>query len=163
MLLQALPKAKTIASTRVLQRECMDGKSPGVRACGAKTWRATFAVEVGSSQMNSRSVQFRQTPLLCLREYKFKVLHALSGGPENKSAVPSLGTVSEGPFSSQVPALQLRVSAKGGRAFSGKGVVPNPSVKRTRNGVAPGPRGRVVYPRPHGPGATPLRAAYLER
>ena len=34
---------------------------------------------------------------------------------------------------------------------------------RTRNGVAPGPRGRVVYPRPHGPGATPLRAAYLER
>ena len=42
-------------------------------------------------------------------------------------------------------------------------VAPNPSVKRTRNGVAPGPRGRVVYPRPHGPGATPLRAAYLER
>ena len=42
-------------------------------------------------------------------------------------------------------------------------VLPNPSVKRTRNGVAPGPRGRVVYPRPHGPGATPLRAAYLER
>jgi len=42
-------------------------------------------------------------------------------------------------------------------------VRPNPSVKRTRNGVAPGPRGRVVYPRPHGPGATPLRAAYLER
>ena len=41
--------------------------------------------------------------------------------------------------------------------------MPNPSVKRTRNGVAPGPRGRVVYLRPHGPGATPLRAAYLER
>jgi hypothetical protein len=52
------------------------------------------------------------------------------------------------------------------RSLSKRGprrVLPNPSVKRTRNGVAPGPRGRVVYPRPHGPGATPLRAAYLER
>ena len=42
-------------------------------------------------------------------------------------------------------------------------VRPNPSVKRTRAGLAPGPRGLVVYRRPHGPGASPSRAAYLER
>lgn len=39
---------------------------------------------------------------------------------------------------------------------------PNPSVKRTRNGVAPGARGRVVYPR-HTAQAPRRRAAYLER
>ena len=38
-------------------------------------------------------------------------------------------------------------------------VRPNTSFKRTRNGVAPGPRGRLVYHRPRGPGSTPLRAA----
>ena len=36
---------------------------------------------------------------------------------------------------------------------------PNTSFKRTRNGMAPGPRGRLVYHRPRGPGSTPLRAA----
>jgi hypothetical protein len=36
---------------------------------------------------------------------------------------------------------------------------PNPSFKRTANGVAPWPRGRVVYHRPRGQGATPLAAA----
>jgi hypothetical protein len=38
-------------------------------------------------------------------------------------------------------------------------VRPNTSFKRTHNGMAPGPRGRLVYHRPRGPGATPLRAA----
>ena len=38
-------------------------------------------------------------------------------------------------------------------------VRPNTSFKRTHNGMAPGPRGRLVYHRPHGPGSTPLRAA----
>jgi hypothetical protein len=38
-------------------------------------------------------------------------------------------------------------------------VRPNTSFKRTRNGMAPGPRGRLVYHRPRGPGSTPLRAA----
>jgi hypothetical protein len=38
-------------------------------------------------------------------------------------------------------------------------VQPNTSFKRTRNGMAPGPRGRLVYHRPRGPGSTPLRAA----
>ena len=38
-------------------------------------------------------------------------------------------------------------------------VRPNTSFKRTRNGMAPGPRGRLVYHRPRGPGAMPLRAA----
>ncbi len=36
---------------------------------------------------------------------------------------------------------------------------PNPSFKRTANGVSPWPRGRVVYHRPRGQGATPLAAA----
>ena len=38
-------------------------------------------------------------------------------------------------------------------------VRPNTSFKRTRNGMAPGPRGRLVYHRPRGPGSMPLRAA----
>ncbi len=38
-------------------------------------------------------------------------------------------------------------------------VRPNTSFKRTRNGMDPGPRGRLVYHRPRGPGSTPLRAA----
>jgi hypothetical protein len=38
-------------------------------------------------------------------------------------------------------------------------VRPNTSFKRTRNGMAPGPRGRLVYHRSRGPGSTPLRAA----
>ena len=38
-------------------------------------------------------------------------------------------------------------------------VRPNTSFKRTRNGMAPGPRGRLVNHRPRGPGAMPLRAA----
>ena len=33
--------------------------------------------------------------------------------------------------------------------------VPNPSLKRSANGVPPGPRGRAVYHRPRGPAVTP--------
>jgi hypothetical protein len=36
-----------------------------------------------------------------------------------------------------------------------KSALPNPSLKLRPNGVPPGPRGRVVYHRPHGPGVTP--------
>ena len=42
---------------------------------------------------------------------------------------------------------------------SGSTAWPNPALKRTRNGLALGPRGRVLYLRPRGPSATPLRAA----
>ena len=35
---------------------------------------------------------------------------------------------------------------------------PNKSFNRTRNGMAPGPCSRLGHHRPHGPGATPLRA-----
>jgi hypothetical protein len=38
-------------------------------------------------------------------------------------------------------------------------MMPNPSFKRTANGASPWPRGRVVYHRPRGQGATPLAAA----
>ena len=141
----------------------MDGKSPVLSACGAKTWPATFALEVGSSQRNSRPVRLRQTPPLLLHELKFKVLAALCGGSEGNTRVVLFSTVLLGLLSLQSPARRVSPCARRCRAFSGKKVWPNPSVKRTRNGVAPGPRGRVVYPRPHGPGATPLRAAYLER
>jgi hypothetical protein len=40
-----------------------------------------------------------------------------------------------------------------------RGALPNPSFKRTANGASPWPRGRVVYHRPRGQGATPLAAA----
>ena len=42
---------------------------------------------------------------------------------------------------------------------SASAALPNPTLKRTRNGMALGPRGRVVYLRPRGPSATPPRAA----
>jgi len=40
---------------------------------------------------------------------------------------------------------------------------PNPSVKRSANGVAQGPRSALVYAAPRGPCATPSAPAYLER
>ena len=45
------------------------------------------------------------------------------------------------------------------RLIASEAVRPNPSFKRTANGVAPWPRGRAVYHRPRGQGATPLAAA----
>ena len=42
---------------------------------------------------------------------------------------------------------------------SANAALPNPTLKRTRNGMALGPRGRVLYLRPRGPSATPPRAA----
>jgi hypothetical protein len=40
-----------------------------------------------------------------------------------------------------------------------RNALPNPSFKRTANGVSPWPRGRVGYHRPRGQGAPPLAAA----
>jgi hypothetical protein len=40
---------------------------------------------------------------------------------------------------------------------------PNPLVELTRYGIAPGPRGVLVYHPPRGPGAMPPRAAHRER
>jgi hypothetical protein len=40
---------------------------------------------------------------------------------------------------------------------------PNPSFELTHHGMAPGPRGAFVYHAPHGPGATPQRAAQFQR
>ena len=42
---------------------------------------------------------------------------------------------------------------------SASAALPNPTLKRTRNGMALGTRGRVVYLRPRGPSAKPPRAA----
>jgi hypothetical protein len=43
-------------------------------------------------------------------------------------------------------------------------VTPNPSVKRSANGVPPGPRYRAgVHSLQRGPGAMPLSYAYLKR
>jgi hypothetical protein len=40
---------------------------------------------------------------------------------------------------------------------------PNPSLKRSANGRAPGPRSRVVYHRFCGPGVLPSSPAWVER
>ena len=59
-----------------------------------------------------------------------------------------------GPASSRVSnPLQVHCLQSAGAAL------PNPTLKRTRNGMALGPRGRVVYLRPRGPSATPPRTA----
>ena len=48
-------------------------------------------------------------------------------------------------------------------ARAGAAPRPNPSVNARPNGLAPGPRGRVVHLRPRGPGANPSVPRYLER
>ena len=142
----------------------MDGKSPVLSACGAKTDTATFAVEVGSSVMKSRAVKvLAKAATAYAGVMNWQELAVQSHVRDHKTEAPSFGSEIQGSSVAASPARQVLGSAEGCRAFSGVKVWPNPSVKRTRNGVAPGPRGRVVYPRPHGPGATPLRAAYLER
>ena len=47
-------------------------------------------------------------------------------------------------------------------AFS-RAPMPNPSVKLTRSGMAPGPSSALVHFALHGPGAMPPRSAYLKR
>ncbi len=51
------------------------------------------------------------------------------------------------------------VPSRASRHSPAKTTLPNPSLKRTANGVPPWPRGRVGYHRPRGQGATPLAAA----
>jgi len=48
---------------------------------------------------------------------------------------------------------------QGSPSVVARNALPNPSFKRTANGVSPWPRGRVGYHRPRGQGATPLAAA----
>ena len=164
MLLQSLPKTKTSASKVLLQKESMDGKIPVLSACGAETESGTFAVEVGSSAMKSRAVKvLAKAAAAHAGVVNCRELAVQSHVREHKTEAPSFGSELQGTSVAASPARQVRGCVEGCRTFRGEKVWPNPSVKRTRNGVAPGPRGRVVYPRPHGPGATPLRAAYLER
>jgi hypothetical protein len=62
--------------------------------------------------------------------------------------------------SRSVARLRKAHRAATGIACRRQGTVrPNTSFKRTHNGMAPGPRGRLAYHRPRGPGSTPLRAA----
>ena len=142
----------------------MDGKIPGLSACGAKTPPSTSAVQVESSELKSRAFSVCAAAAGALAgELKSHVFAAMWRRLERTSKGPSFSSESQRSLPAHTPARGVRGSGKGCRARSGAEVVPNPSVKRTRNGVAPGPCGRVVYPRPNGPGATPLRAAYLER
>ena len=67
---------------------------------------------------------------------------------------------------SEVPVLQVspRYASRGNPGATPSGlhrchVPPNRSFKRTRNGMALGPCSALAYRAPHGPSATPLRAA----
>ena len=142
----------------------MDGKSPVLSACGAKTGAAIFAVEIGRRAMKGRAVEvLAKVAAAHASVVNCQELAAQSRLREHKTEAPLFGRELQGSSVAASPARQDRGSSEGCRTFGGEKVWPNPSVKRTRNGVAPGPRGRVVYPRPHGPGATPLRAPYLAR
>ena len=85
--------------------------------------------------------------------------HRLREGPRERGPFHHLS----GPaFSTRALAARLRAryaAVAFGFYSSGSTAWPNPALKRTRNGVALGPRGRVVYLRPRGPSATPPRAA----
>ena len=164
MPLQSLPKTKASASKRLLQKECMDGKSPVLSACGAKTESGTLAVEVGSRAMKSRAVKVLAKPaaahagvVIC------QELAVQSRALEHKTEAPSFRTEIQGSSVAASPARQDRGSPEGCRTFGGEKVGPNPSVKRSAIGRPPGPRAAVVYPASRGPGVLPLSPAYLQR
>ena len=61
--------------------------------------------------------------------------------------------------------LRARTQCLGSRNVTRTGAAPrpNPSVNARPNGLAPGPRSRVVHLRPRGPGTNPSVPRYLER
>ena len=71
---------------------------------------------------------------------------AAKSGPQQRNRHLTPGTVG-----------RLRGSTMSAFGHKSK-VLPNTSLNRTRNGLSPGPRGRVLHHRPHGPGAKPPRA-----
>ena len=84
-----------------------------------------------------------------------------------RGTVSRFGSIGHEPHGhTEVPVLQVspRCASQGNTGATPSGLhrchmPPNRSFKRTRNGMALGPRGALVYPAPHGPRATPLRAA----
>ena len=164
MLLQSLPKTKTSASNRLLQKERVDGKSPVLSACGAKTDAATFELEVGSRAMKSRAAEvLAQAAAAHVDAVNCQEPSAQSRVHEHKSPAPSFSTEMHGSAVGKPPARQVRGPTGGCRTFCGEKVWPNPSVKRSAIGRPPSPRAAVVYPASRGLGALPPSPAYLER
>jgi hypothetical protein len=80
------------------------------------------------------------------------------GGVSNSCACPSRWRIG-----GQLSRPMLRCFALSHRFGSHRAVLPNPSLERTRTGMALGPRGVVVHHPPRGPSATPALAAQLKR
>ena len=122
-------------------------RDAGVCPRSAMTWR-----------LSAHRFQGARRPVSRLRRFGNGVFHlfqlrrhasAFAAGQQGQVVAASAGT---------------KLGKVGGIIACGAGswcqaVRPNTSFKRTRNGMAPGPRGRLVYHRPRGPGSTPLRAA----
>ncbi len=99
--------------------------------------------------------------LLC-REFERPSSASASAATEGRQYLPSLPSSRFCPVRRPLHAYArfrgYAVPSRASRHSPAKTTLPNPSLKRTANGVPPWPRGRVVYHRPRGQGATPLAA-----
>ncbi len=99
--------------------------------------------------------------LLC-REFERPSPASASAAAEGRQYLPSLPSSRFWPVRRALHVYawyRYAVLLGASRHSPTKTTLPNPSLKRTANGVPPWPRGRVGYHRPRGQGATPLAAA----
>jgi hypothetical protein len=122
-------------------------------------WRVC---EARPSQRASRGTNLYRSPR-CLKVSPWSRRH-----PEDSAFVQHwqwrrIGTVGSGSSHWRFRGQSLSHSPPGYQRLSATRVLPNPSLERTRNGMAPWPRGAVVHVAPRGQGATPSSAAQLKR
>ena len=94
----------------------------------------------------------RASPQVVLLSVAFKHRRLLPVAPQQRLVVASRAALRNHPRRWQV--LRTPLS----RGFVHR-APPNPSFKRSANGRPPGPRGRLGYHRPRGPGVLPLSPA----
>jgi hypothetical protein len=94
-----------------------------------------------------------------LRELRFTsgVLTAPGGSGPPFSGPATSGTKVLFFLGRFIAALESAAFTMGGAPFfrHHRAAMPNPSLKLSPNGVPPGPRPRIAYHRPRGPGVTP--------
>ena len=133
----AATEASMKRSTRVARRKTNPIHSPAAHGAGRPSTGKRLTI--GCPRVRNPTAPSRGTAAVWLN-----------------SAAPELArnTQASGQRSS---ALQVLQSGHGPR------VRPNPSLERTRTGMAPWPRARAVYHRSHGQRTTPALSAQLKR
>jgi hypothetical protein len=98
-------------------------------------------------------------------------LQSVRGAAATRKAVPSFTAGSGGGMVTVCSSSQhwrfsgqgFVLSSLGSQPCSPRAVLPNPSLERTRTGMALGPRGAPCHHSPRGPSATPALPAQLKR